>query len=153
MNTKSKIIQLTSVFPASKKEVFDLLQEFKMLNKIASPYVTFKPVNNNEKLVWKEGGTFMFRTKLFGFIPFGIHKINVIEFNKDKRIYTNEQNTYISVWNHEIVLKELDAHKTEYTDIVEINAGRKTYFVYIWAKLFYTHRQKKWIRILNKSKA
>ncbi len=149
MNKKSKIVQLTSIFPVSKREVFNLLQEFQMLSKIAYPYITFKPVNNSEKLIWEEGKTFVFRAKLCGFIPFGIHKINVVEFNEDKKIYTNEQNTYVSVWNHEIILKELSKQQTEYTDIVEIYAGWKTYFVYIWAKLFYAHRQKKWIKILN----
>ncbi len=149
MNNKRKIVKLTSVFPASKEEVFKLLQEFKMLSQIAYPYITFKPVNYSEKLIWKEGETFVFRAKLLGIIPFGIHKINVISFSQDKGIYTNEQNTYVSIWNHEIVLKELVEQKTEYTDIVEIYAGWKTYFVYIWAKLFYAHRQKKWIKILN----
>ncbi len=91
----------------------------------------------------------MFKTKLLGIIPFGTHHIQVIEFNIDKRIYTNEQNTYIPVWNHEIVLKESGKQQTEYTDRVEIYAGWKTYFVYLWAKLFYAHRQKKWIKILN----
>ncbi len=149
MKKKSKIIQLTSVFPASKKEVFCLLQQFKMLNRIAYPYVTFNSVDNGEDLIWKEGKTFEFRTKLFGVIPFGIHKINVIEFSETKRIYTNEQNTYVPVWNHEIVLKELGEQKTEYTDIVEIYAGWKTCLVYMWANLFYAHRQKKWIKFLN----
>ncbi len=56
---------------------------------------------------------------------------------------------YVPVWNHEIILNKIDETKTEYTDIVEIYAGWKTDFVYIWAKLFYAHRQKKWIKILN----
>ncbi len=149
MKKKSKIVELTSVFPASKAEVFGLLQEFKTLRKIAYPYITFKPVNNSKKLLWKAGETFVFKTKLLGIITFGTHRIQVIEFNIDKRIYTNEQNTYVPIWNHEIVLKESGKQQTEYTDRVEIYAGWKTYFVYLWAKLFYAHRQKKWIRILN----
>ncbi len=149
MHQKGRIVKITSVFPASKKEVFRLLQRFEMLSKIAYPYIVFKPLNNNDKFVWKAGETFVFRTKLLGIIPFGIHKINVIEFREDTRIYTNEENTYVPVWNHEIVLKELEEDKTEYTDIVEIYAGWKTYFVHLWAKLFYAHRQRKWQKIIN----
>ncbi len=149
MYEKSKIVKITSMFPASKKEVFGLLQEFKMLSQIAYPYITFTPINDDENFLWKEGETFVFRVKLLGYIPFGIHKINVIEFKENTRIYTNEQNTYVPVWNHEIVLKELGKQKTKYTDIVEIYAGWRTYFVYLWAKLFYAHRQRKWIRIIN----
>ncbi len=151
MNKKAKIVKVTSVFPASKKEVFKLLQEFEMLSKIAYPYITFKPVNDDKKLLWKEGQIFVFKAKLLGIIPFGTHTINVIHFKEDK-IYTNEQNTYVPVWNHEIILKKLDEQTTEYTDIVEIYAGWKTYFVYLWANLFYRHRQRKWIRILNRIK-
>ena len=39
----------------------------------------------------------------------------------------------------------------KYTDIVEIDAGWKTVFVYLWAVCFYMHRQKKWIKLLRKT--
>ncbi len=150
MGKKSRIVKRTSVFPAAESKVFNLLQEFKTLSKIAYPYITFSPINNSKELLWREGETFMFKAKLLGCIPFGIHTIHVVDFKEDEnRIYTNESNTYVPVWNHEIVLRRLSDTKTEYTDIVEIYAGWKTYFVYIWAKLFYAHRQRKWIRILN----
>ncbi len=145
---KERTLKITSHFPASKKVVFELLKDFKTLKKIAYPYITFKPLDDNENFTWEKGKISVFKTKLFGIIPFGIHKINVIEFN-DKKIYTNEQNTYVKIWNHEILLKELSKKETKYTDIVQINAGWKTYFVYIWAKFFYKHRQKKWIKMIR----
>ncbi len=146
---KSKIVRKTSVFPASRSKVFEMLSGFKILSEKASPYIKFRPVGNKKDFVWKEGETFDFKAKLFGFIPFGTHSINVIEFKEDGRIYTNEKNTYVPVWNHEIILKDLSDSKTEYTDNVEIYAGWKTFFVYTWAKSFYSHRQKKWIKILK----
>ena len=39
--------------------------------------------------------------------------------------------------------------KTEYTDGVDIKAGWKTPFIWIWAKAFYAHRQRKWIKLLK----
>ncbi len=75
MNTK--IVKHTSVFPASKSQVFELLQEFETLSQIAYPYITFNPVDNSKNLLWKEGETFVFKAKLLGFIPFGTHTINV----------------------------------------------------------------------------
>ncbi len=137
------------IFPASKDEVFNMLKTFKILKAIASPHMSFEPVNTSEKLIWKEGETFTFRAKLLGLIPFGFHEINVIDFDKDYRIYTNEINTYVPVWNHEILLNDLGDGRTEYFDIVEIYAGWKTVFIYIWAKMFYKHRQRKWVRILR----
>ncbi len=147
-NTKSKTVIKTSIFPASKNRIFDLLQGFDILREIASPYMLFNPIDNDENLIWKEGSTFKFSCKLFGFIPFGTHTIKVIEFNQN-RIYTNESHSIVPIWNHEIILKEM-GNKTEYSDIVEIYAGWMTIFIYIWANLFYAHRQRKWIRILNK---
>ena len=49
-------------------------------------------------------------------------------------------------------LKPIDHDHTGYTDEVEIHAGWKTPFVCLWAKLFYAHRQRKWIRLLHEHK-
>ena len=37
-------------------------------------------------------------------------------------------------------------------DRVEIHAGWKTFFVWLWAEAFYAHRQKKWIRLLRQER-
>ena len=39
------------------------------------------------------------------------------------------------------------------TDRVEIHAGWKTVFVWLWANAFYAHRQRKWIRLLKREEA
>lgn len=54
------------------------------------------------------------------------------------------------VWNHDITLIPLDGSHTEYTDRVEIRAGWKTPFIWLWAEAFYAHRQRKWIKMLEK---
>ncbi len=146
---KSMTVRESKVFPASKDEVFNILKNFDILKQITHPYISFTPVGRSEDLEWKVGETFVFKAKLLTFIPFGTHTINVIEFDKDTRIYTNEVNTYVPVWNHEVTLKSLSDGSTEYSDIVEIYAGWKTVFVYAWAKLFYRHRQRKWVVILK----
>ena len=142
-------VKKTSVFPAKKESVFVLLQRFDTLAYIAKPYATFTSTDGKTELHWEVGQSFSFVFKMFGFIPLGVHVINVREFNPDS-IYTNEGNPFCPVWNHRIILKEIANDKTEYTDEVEIGAGWKTPFVYLWAKAFYAHRQKKWIKLLNK---
>lgn len=104
---------------------------------------TFTPVDGNNKLIWKEGAVSSYKLKLFGIIPFGIHTIKVIHFGLEEGIYTNEGNTHVSVWNHKILLEKIDDNSTNYTDIVDIDAGWKTVFIYLWAVCFYSHRQKK----------
>ncbi len=43
----------------------------------------------------------------------------------------------------------VDENHTKYTDQVEIQAGWKTPFIWLWANAFYTHRQRKWFRLLK----
>jgi len=143
------IVKKTSVFPAEQSNVFALLQRFDTLAYIAKPYVTFKNIDGQTELVWKVDRSFSFIFKMFDFIPLGIHIIHVKEFNIDN-IYTNEGNPFCPIWNHRIILKKTADRKTEYTDEVEIGAGWKTPFVYLWAKAFYSHRQRKWIKLLSK---
>ena len=142
------IVNKTSVFPSSREKVFSLLQRFDTLSFIAKPYATFESIDGSNKLIWEPGKSFSFKFRMYGFIPLGIHKINVCEFGKDG-IYTREGNPFCPTWNHRIILKELDNNQTEYTDEVEIDAGWKTFAVYLWAKSFYAHRQRKWLKLLR----
>jgi hypothetical protein len=143
-------VKKSSVFPAAKDEIFRRLQKLKTLQYIAHPYATFKSVDDTEELTWQEDSAFAFHFKLFALIPFGVHTIKVIQFDIEKGIYTQEGNKHIPVWNHKIILEKIDENTTKYTDIVEIQAGWKTLFVYLWANSFYAHRQRKWKRLLKK---
>ena len=143
-------VKKSSVFPAAKDEIFRRLQKLKTLQYIAHPYATFKSVDDTEELTWEEDSAFAFHFKLFALIPFGVHTIKVIQFDIEKGIYTQEGNKHVPVWNHKIILEKIDENTTKYTDIVEIQAGWKTLFVYLWANSFYAHRQRKWKRLLKR---
>lgn len=149
---KCMTITKTSIFPASKTIIWRKLTSMKTLQYIAYPYATFNPLNCDDNVKWQAGESYEFDFRLFGVIPFGIHKINVINFDiAQNELYTQEYNKHVPVWNHRIHLKKVDKNRTRYTDEVEIYAGWKTPFVCLWAKMFYAHRQKKWIRMLNKA--
>ena len=59
------IVIKTSIFPASKDEVFNKLQKLKLLQYIAWPYATFTPVGENIS-VWQAGTSSAYKFKLFG---------------------------------------------------------------------------------------
>ena len=44
---KAKIIDISSVFPATINEIWDKLQSLKTLQFIAAPYATFEPYDKN----------------------------------------------------------------------------------------------------------
>lgn len=143
-------VRKSSVFSASKKDIFVRLQELKTLQYIAAPYAAFEPIDGENDMVWKEGAVCSFRFRLFGIIPFGVHTINVKKFGLEEGIFTEESNTHVPVWNHAIMLEEINENTTRYTDCVDIDAGWKTPFVYLWAVCFYSHRQRKWKRLIKK---
>ncbi len=140
------IVQKTSVFPAPRDVVFQKLQRPETLQAIAKPYAAFEPAGSTAA-VWTAGGESSWRLRLFGFIPFGTHTIRIVRFDPEG-ISSREGNQHVPVWNHDILLVPVDENHTEYTDRVEIKAGWKTLFVWLWANAFYAHRQRKWIRLL-----
>ena len=132
------IVQKTSVFPAGRDAVFQKLQKLETLRYIAWPFATFEPVGN-AILTWTAGGTSSYRFRLFGVIPFGTHTIHIVRFDPES-IRSREANEHVPVWNHDIIMEPVDANHTEYTDRVEIRAGWKTAFIWVWANAFYAHR-------------
>lgn len=144
------IVQRTSVFPAPRDAVFRKLQSLETLQAIAEPWATFEPVGDVGG-VWTVGGVSSYRFRLFGVIPFGIHTIRIVRFDGNG-ISSREGDEHVPVWNHDITLEALDDSHTRYTDRVEIRAGWKTPFVWLWARGFYAHRQRKWIRLLEAEK-
>ena len=146
---KRKTIRRTTILPAGVEEIWDKLQQLSTLQYIAKPYATFRPLE--EMTVWQAGEVSHFSLKLFGFLPMGVHRIQVVEFDKARlTIYTNESNKFVPVWNHRILLEQLEDGACLYRDEVEIGAGILTPVVALWAGRFYRHRQRKWIRLLAK---
>ena len=141
------VVQKTSLFPASKETVFRKLQQLETLQMIAKPYATFEPIGETVS-AWAVGSTSAYRFQLFGVIPYGTHTIHILRFDPDG-ISSQERNEHVPVWNHDITLKAVDAKHTRYTDRVEIQAGWKTVFIWLWANAFYTHRHRKWIKLLR----
>ena len=142
------VVERTSVFPADRDALFQKLRQLGTLQAVAAPYATFEPVQD-AATAWAVGGTSAYRFRLFGCIPFGMHTIYIVRFEPDG-ISSREGNEHVPVWNHDITLRPLDDRHTEYTDRVEIHAGWKTFFVWLWARAFYAHRQRKWIRLLRR---
>ena len=141
------IVQKTSLFPASKETVFRKLQQLETLQTISRPYAKFEPIGEAAS-TWAVGCTSAYRFRLFGVIPYGTHTIHILHFDPDG-VSSREGNEHVPVWNHEIRLIGKDETHTQYTDRVEIYAGWKTPFIWLWASAFYAHRQRKWIRLLQ----
>lgn len=145
---KQKTMMRFCILPADSEIIWEKLKEMKTLQYIAFPYAVFKPAEHTG-MRWQAGQTSRFYFRLFGLIPLGIHTITIKTFDAEtKTIISQEHNRFVPRWEHTICLKK-QSGGTRYTDEVTIAAGWKTPFVFLWAKAFYAHRQKKWLRLLQ----
>ncbi len=142
-----RTVRKTPVFPAKRDVVFSKLREVSALQCIAAPYAAFTPVDIGQPAVWAVGSASAYRFRLFGLIPSGTHTICIERFGRDG-VRSWESSRRVPAWSHKIYLKET-GRQTEYTDEVDIEAGRKTVFIWLWAKAFCARRQKKRIRLLK----
>lgn len=140
------IILVTTLLPADSAVIFRKLQEIDTLRYICAPMAKFTPLDDRQ--IWAAGARFRFNLSVMG-IKFGVHTIDVLAFDTDC-ISTQESNKHVPVWNHIITLEQKSGERTKYTDMVEIRAGWKTVFIWLWGQVFYRHRQRKWRKMLNK---
>ena len=140
-------VQKTSIFPADRDMVFRRLQKLETLQRIARPYATFEPLGGDQG-GWRAGSVSSYRLRLFGCIPFGTHTIRIVRSDPEC-VSSREGNRHVPVWNHDIRLRPRADGRTDYTDRVEIRAGWKTPFVWLWANAFCAHRQRQWRRLLK----
>lgn len=142
-------INVSSVFSTGIDKVWNKIQHVETLRYIARPWAQFNPIGFVPSQ-WKEGDCYTFHTWIHGMMPIGKHTINVMEMNRAKgKIYTNEYNRIIKIWNHHIIMEDKGNNTTGYTDIVDIYAGIFTRMVAWWSVRFYRYRQRKWKSIAN----
>jgi len=125
----------------------------RLLEYVTYPLAVFAPVDPPKfPIKWDEGKYFV-KIRLGGLIPFGQHCINISIPEADTarasyRIRDNGCGDVISKWDHLISIRASQSGKTLYTDTVEIRAGLFTPFVWIYARIFYGYRQKRWRRLV-----
>ena len=141
-------ITISSTLNNSAEKIWNKLLNIETLIEICKPMVTFKSKLNDKEMKWEINKEYIFKLFIYGFIPFGNHKIILKKLDEENKIIlSNEYNKIVKIWNHLIFMENLGENEIKYTDEVEIYAGIFTLFTAIWAKLFYKHRQKKWKRI------
>lgn len=130
----------------------NVVKKSSLLHYVAYPLVVFKPTNDSFPVVWMPG-THWSSLKLFGIIPFGKQAI-VISFEEAQSKFIMIDRGYsalIRKWHHTITIEPLSKKESTYKDEVEIEAGLITSLIWIFAHIFYRHRQKRWIELCAKN--
>jgi|SRR5690606_26722648 len=103
-------------------------------------------------LEWEEGMEVETRLLFLGVLPGWRHRLTFAEVDDARRtLATREEGGPVRRWNHVISVAPLDSQRCRYTDEVEIEAGPFTPFVWLFANIFYRHRQRRWRSLLERT--
>ena len=145
------IVRVSTYLPCSEGELWAKIMDPKSLQFVASPILKFIPVGKNifEK-EWELNRDYVLKLYLFGFLPLGNHTIRLINIDRsENKIESTESGLLARVWNHTILFQETEQNRVHYMDIIEIKAGLLTPMIWIFAHLFYRHRQRRWRKLLR----
>lgn len=149
------LARISTRFACTQSELWQKLSQPESLQFVASPLLTFTPL---EPAVldreWEVGRDYPLQLYFLRFIPLGRHKIKLVRIDREQnRISSRERGLLAPVWNHEISFREIEPGWVSYTDEIEIRAGWLTPFVWLFAQVFYRHRQRRWKVLLQQRQA
>jgi len=140
-----RTIRLSTFLPAPVETVRALLMQPATLVHVSAPLLRFHPLGPPLPQRWSEGA---WRVRLEGpaGLPLGWQEIRV-SFppppSGGLAIRDNGRGALVARWDHLIEIVP-EAAGTRYTDTVTIEAGWRTPFVAVFARVFYAHRQRRW---------
>jgi len=143
-------VQLETVLPCKFDKAIAEVKTTGLLMHTAHPFVSFAPANGTIIPTNWEEKTYWFRLKLFGVVPFGKQAVR-ITFHEDDEAFKIRDNGYsrlIRRWDHWITIQKSGSN-TLYRDTLDLDAGFITLFVWLFARFFYAHRQRRWIRLAH----
>lgn len=140
------IVELSTTLRAQTDACIAAVMTPALLRHVAAPLVRFEPVAPGGWPARWSPGAFPVRMKLFGLLPLGEQVIDIsLPPTAPGRfaLRDNGRSRLIRRWDHLITIEPVGS-ATRYTDRVEVEAGWRTPFVWLFARLFYAHRQRRW---------
>jgi len=151
MDEENMKATIATIMQAESNKMWEELQKISSLMYVAAPVIIFKFQDGCRlPASWEIGREYQLKIFAFHIVPFGKHYIVVKSINaKNKEIFTNESGSLTKTWNHFVRVETLDKKRLKYTDEIEIKAGMLTVFIWMFAQVFYRHRQRKWKKLLK----
>jgi len=144
---------ISTHFDCTKEELWHKIIEPKSLQFVASPILTFSPAMKSEfDKEWRLGKTYELKLYFLDIFPIGRHNIKILIIDKESnKIVSHESGTLAKTWNHTIRFHQVEKNNLRYTDEIEIAAGWRTLPLWLFAHIFYRHRQRRWKILLDVS--
>lgn len=141
-------VDLTTVLPCRLQDAVGQVMQPRLLMHVARPLVRFTAIEPAMLPQLWSAGTYWMKLTLLGFVPFGKQAV-VISFPAAAHGFAMRDaghSALVKVWNHRITITR-EAEQTIYRDQVDIDAGVLTPFVWLFAQVFYRHRQRRWVKL------
>ena len=141
-----------SIFDCPAEEVWEKLQTSSLLFEVIRPLIWMAPVDAPtfpER--WEEETSVRGVSYLFGLLPLGTHTLFFERIDPlAHEIQTREWGPIVRRWDHLVRVESTGDGRTRYSDEIEIQAGWLTVAVWLFANVFYRHRQRRWRKIARR---
>ncbi len=145
------IARIRTILPCTESQLWQKISQPTSLQYVASPILGFVPARGDELTgQWRVGCTYRLKLYFLKLIPLGWHTIRLLKMDKKTNTISSQESGLLAqVWNHNISFREVASGKVSYTDEIEIQAGWLTPAIWLFAHLFYRHRQRRWKVLLK----
>jgi len=144
-------VELTTTLNAPLDAVWEALQSPETLIHVSEGFISFRPIDPPELPVRWSPGEYTVAVRAWGVLPIG-QQVLGIEFPDvappKRALRDNGRGGVAKVWDHWIIVEPMGDAQTRYTDRIRVEAGLLTPALKLWVRAFYTHRQKRWHRLV-----
>ncbi|WP_420426780.1 hypothetical protein [Algiphilus sp.] len=142
-------------FDCSAEVFWEQIMQPRSLVFVAAPLLVFVPAEGGTLPArWEEGVPYELRLYFLHVLPLGRHTIRLVRIDPATHTIQSEESGQLArVWNHRIHFEDVAPGRVHYVDEIEIRAGVLTPFIWLFAQLFYRHRQRRWVQWLRREAA
>lgn len=140
-------LRIDTVIDADADTVWHHVRRPVLLDHVAWPLQRFDPIDPVRLPDQWVDGEYRVRCFMFGFLPMGSQVISISYPATDapaRRLRDNGRGSMMRRWDHLITIRPRGDGRCDYRDEVEIEAGLMTLGVWLFASIFYRHRQRRW---------
>jgi len=145
-------VVLQTLLAAPTDRVWAEVNRTRLLDYVAWPMLKFQPVSPLKLPEKWQPGEFEVRMFAFDIVPVGRQWI-VISFPDTqlpaRELLDDGRGSLLSRWHHLIRVEPDGAGGTCYTDDVDVRAGVLTPCVWLFARVFYAQRQRRWRKLVK----
>ena len=149
------IARIATIFPTDATLFREIIRRPASLAYVSAPLLYFQLLEDGEDEDWLAeewvvGREYALQLFLWRWIPLGRHWITLVEVDlAANTIRSHERGTLAPVWKHTIQFMPVGENQLYYSDEIEIQAGPVTPLVWLFAHIFYRHRQRRWRKLLE----